>query len=96
MYLFSVVSVMPLSIQLSAVTMNVNRPFMFFIINRVTKNTLFSGQVHYINHIIPTNNNQRVFENTQKKIYELNSSTSPKLQQSPSKSNYKENINFRN
>jgi len=94
MYLFAVVSVMPLSIQLPTITVNVNRPFTFFIINRVTKNALFSGQVYYTN-VIPTTNNQRIFNNTQKKNYEQYSSILSKLQQSPSKPNSKENINFR-
>lgn len=31
---------------LPPVTMNVNRPFAFFIINRATKNSLFSGKIH--------------------------------------------------
>lgn len=45
---FSVASVTPLSNipQLPIPTVNVNRPFIFFIFNRVTKNVLFSGQVH--------------------------------------------------
>jgi len=86
---------MPLSIQLSAVTVSVNRPFIFFIINRVTKSALFSGQVHYINPTIPTVNNQRVYDNTQKKNFEQYSSILSKLQQSSSKPNIKEKINFR-
>lgn len=51
MYLFSVVSVIPLSNipELPIVTVNVNRPFAFFIFNRVTKSVLFSGQVHDVN-----------------------------------------------
>lgn len=47
------------------VTVNVNRPFAFFITNHVTKSVLFSGQVHHVNpstptqriNVMPTNNN---------------------------------------
>lgn len=35
--------------QLPIVTVNVNRPFIFYIINRLTKTSLFSGQVHNLN-----------------------------------------------
>lgn len=35
-------------------TVNVNRPFAFFIFNRITKSVLFSGQVHEINPDILT------------------------------------------
>lgn len=30
-------------------TVNVNRPFAFFIFNHITKSVLFSGQVHDVN-----------------------------------------------
>lgn len=55
-YLFSVVSVIPLSNipELPLVTVNVNRPFAFFIFNRITKSVLFSGQVHDVNPDILT------------------------------------------
>lgn len=35
-------------------TVNVNRPFAFFILNRNTKSVLFSGQVHDVNPNILT------------------------------------------
>lgn len=56
MYLFSVVSVIPLSNipELPIVTVNVNRPFAFYIFNRITKSVLFSGQVHNVNPDILT------------------------------------------
>lgn len=83
-YLFAVVSVMPLSNvpQLPTVTVNVNRPFSFFIINRATKSALFSGLIH--NVVDPTPVDQRInFD--MKANYEV-----PKYQQAPSKpSNYK-------
>ncbi|VVC24384.1 Serpin domain,Serpin, conserved site [Cinara cedri] len=46
----TVANVMTLSCipELKKVTMNVNRPFVFYIINRITQTTLFSGQVHNI------------------------------------------------
>ncbi|XP_022170552.1 uncharacterized protein LOC111033912 [Myzus persicae] len=47
----TVVSVIPLSNipQPSPVTVIVNRPFVFYIFNRATKNILFSGQVYDVN-----------------------------------------------
>lgn len=70
--------------QLPVVTVNINRPFAFFIINRNTKNTLFSGHIHQINasattlqamkngnpSIIPTSNVKRQnSQNSDKVIY---------------------------
>ncbi|CAI6364777.1 unnamed protein product [Macrosiphum euphorbiae] len=52
----TVVSVIPLSNipQPSPVTVLVDRPFIFYIFNRATKNILFSGQVYDVNSNIST------------------------------------------
>lgn len=57
---FSVVNVITLSSisapQTTFVPLKVNRPFVFYIINRLTKTALFSGQVYNINPTTtPTN-----------------------------------------
>lgn len=52
-FLFAVANVIMLSsgpkTSLPPVTVNVNRPFAFFIIHRATKNALFNGQVYNVN-----------------------------------------------
>lgn len=52
-FLLVVANVITLSsgskMSLPPVTVNVNRPFAFFIIHRATKNSLFNGQVYNVN-----------------------------------------------
>lgn len=75
---------MPLSNvpQLPTVTVNVNRPFTFFIINRTTKSALFSGHVYDVIDNTPVDQRINFDMHTN---YEV-----PKYQQPPSKpSNYK-------
>lgn len=54
-------------VSLPPVIVNVNRPFVFFIINRATKNALFSGQVFSINpaNVVQTNLRSQIDQSDQ-------------------------------
>jgi hypothetical protein len=64
MHLFAALTVMTLSYSpnTAPVIINVNKPFGFFIINRVTKSVLFGGQIYDVNLSNPTHTMQKGFD----------------------------------
>lgn len=64
MHLFTALTVMTLSYSpnTAPVIINVNKPFGFFIINRVTKSILFGGQIHDVNHSNSIHEMQKGFD----------------------------------
>lgn len=101
---FAVANVITLSgapkITLPPVTVNVNRPFAFYIMNRATKNSLFSGQVHSLRspttYSTPAPLAQRIYATDPSRlgISTQYASTPPKSQAPPQSKDKLQNVKF--